>query len=117
MPDPSVWAVAGCGVFLIAFMKGAFGGGFAIIGIPLLSLVMDPVTAGTLLAPLFVAMDLCALYYWRPQTWSKIDLTWLLPGLVTGIGLGFLTIRIASGQSIAIIMAVIIPGYIGLWIR
>jgi uncharacterized membrane protein YfcA len=117
MPDLSVWAVAGCGVFLIAFMKGAFGGGFAIIGIPLLSLVMDPVTAGTLLAPLFVAMDLCALYYWRPQTWSKIDLIWLLPGLVTGIGLGFLTIRIASGQSIAIIMAVIILGYIGLWIR
>lgn len=29
--------VAFAGVFLIAFMRGAFGGGFAIIGIPLLS--------------------------------------------------------------------------------
>jgi hypothetical protein len=29
-------------------MKGAFGGGFSIVGIPLLSLVMDPVTAGGL---------------------------------------------------------------------
>ena len=48
------------GVFVIAFMKGGFGGGFA-IGIPLLALVMDPLTAGALLAPLFVAMDLCAL--------------------------------------------------------
>src|SRR6201995_5538137 len=44
------------GVFLICFMKGAFGGGFAIVGIPLLSIVMDPVTAGGLLAPLFIAM-------------------------------------------------------------
>ena len=45
-------AVALAGTFLIAFMKGAFGGGFAIIGIPLLSLAMDPLTAGALLAPL-----------------------------------------------------------------
>src|SRR5689334_13068761 len=53
--------VAFAGVFLIGFMRGAFGGGFAIIGIPLLSMVMDPVTAGGLLAPLFIAMDLFAL--------------------------------------------------------
>jgi uncharacterized membrane protein YfcA len=52
------------GVFLICFMKGAFGGGFSIVGIPLLSIVMDPVTAGGLLAPLFIAMDLFALLYW-----------------------------------------------------
>src|SRR5262245_40540840 len=44
--------VAFAGVFLICFMRGAFGGGFGIVGIPVLSLVMDPVTAGGLLAPL-----------------------------------------------------------------
>ena len=38
--------IAFAGVFLICFMKGAFGGGFSIVGIPLLSFVMDPVTAG-----------------------------------------------------------------------
>lgn len=60
--------IAFASVFVIAFMRGAFGGGFAIIGIPLLSLVMDPVTAGGLLAPLFIAMDLFALRYWKPST-------------------------------------------------
>ena len=29
--------IAFSGVFLICFMKGAFGGGFSIVGIPLLS--------------------------------------------------------------------------------
>src|SRR6476660_3437689 len=58
--------IAFAGVFLICFMKGAFGGGFSIVGIPLLSIVMDPVTAGGLLAPLFIAMDLFALRYWKP---------------------------------------------------
>jgi uncharacterized membrane protein YfcA len=51
MLDPLSILVAALGMFLIAFMQGAFGGGFAIIGIPLLSLVMEPITAGAVLAP------------------------------------------------------------------
>jgi uncharacterized protein len=80
--------VAFAGVFLISFMRGAFGGGFAILGIPLLSIVIDPVTADGLLAPLFIAMDLFTLRYWKPSTWSRPDLVLLLPGLVIGIGFG-----------------------------
>ena len=75
-------------------MKGAFGGGFSIVGIPLLSIVMDPVTAGGLLAPLFIAMDLFALRYWKPSTWSKPDLVLLLPGLVVGIALGYAAVSL-----------------------
>ncbi|MBR8657797.1 TSUP family transporter [Achromobacter sp. Marseille-Q0513] len=82
--DVQVVAVALLAVGVIGFMKGAFGGGFAIIGIPLLALVMDPIAAGSLLAPLFVAMDVFALRYWRPRTWSRPDLLWLLPGLLAG---------------------------------
>jgi uncharacterized protein len=108
--------VAFAGVFLICFMKGAFGGGFAIIGIPLLSIVMDPVTAGGLLAPLFIAMDLYALRYWKPSTWSKPDLLLLLPGLVIGIGLGYLLFRVLDHRAIAIVMAAITLIFVGLWL-
>jgi len=103
------------GVFLIAFMKGAFGGGFAIIGIPLLALVMDPLTAGALLAPLFVAMDLFALQYWRPSTWSKPDLKVLLPSLILGIGLGYVALRILDARAGAIVMALITLAFTLLW--
>ncbi len=102
--------VAFAGVFLICFMKGAFGGGFSIVGIPLLSMVMDPVTAGGLLAPLFIAMDLFALRYWKPSTWSKPDLVLLLPGLVIGIGFGYLVFRFLDHRAIAIVMAAITAG-------
>ena len=88
--------IAFASVFLISFMRGAFGGGFAIVGIPLLSTVMDPVTAGGLLAPLFVAMDLYALRYWKASTWSKPDLALLVPALVLGIGCGYLLFRIGD---------------------
>jgi uncharacterized membrane protein YfcA len=109
--------IAFAGVFVIAFMRGAFGGGFAIIGIPLLSLVMDPVTAGGLLAPLFIAMDLFALRYWKPSTWSKPDLVLLLPGLVTGIGFGYLAFRFLDHRAIELLMAVVTLIFVGLWVR
>src|SRR5215470_5987877 len=107
--------VAFAGVFLICFMKGAFGGGFSIVGIPLLSMVMDPVTAGGLLAPLFIAMDLFALRYWKPSTWSKPDLVLLLPGLVTGIAFGYLLFRILDHRAISIVMAAITLMFVALW--
>ncbi|WP_377159304.1 sulfite exporter TauE/SafE family protein [Roseateles sp. UC29_93] len=107
--------VAFAGVFLICFMKGAFGGGFAIVGIPLLSIVMDPVTAGGLLAPLFIAMDLFSLRYWKPSTWSRPDLQLLVPGLVVGIGAGYLLFRVLDHRAIAILMAVITLVFVGLW--
>ncbi|WP_445682306.1 sulfite exporter TauE/SafE family protein [Radicibacter daui] len=107
--------VAVAGVFLICFMRGAFGGGFAIIGILLLSTVMDPVTAGGLLAPLLVVIDLFALRYYKPSTWSKPDLVLLLPGLVVGIGLGYLLFRFLDHRAISIVMAVITLAFVGLW--
>lgn len=108
--------IAFAGVFLICFMKGAFGGGFSIVGIPLLSFVMDPVTAGGLLAPLFIAMDLFALRYWKPSTWSKPDLLLLVPGLVIGIGLGYLLFRALDHRAVAIVMAVVTLIFVGLWL-
>ncbi|WP_227461061.1 sulfite exporter TauE/SafE family protein [Cupriavidus pauculus] len=104
------------GVFLICFMKGAFGGGFAIVGIPLLSLVMDPVSAGGLLAPLFIAMDLFSLRYWKPSTWSRPDLLLLVPGLVVGIGVGYLLFRVLDHRAISIVMAVVTLSFVGLWL-
>ena len=113
--DLATSVVALAGVFLIAFMKGAFGGGFAIIGIPLLSLVMDPLTAGGLLAPLFVVMDIFALRYWRPSTWSKPDLVVLVPCLVVGIGVGYFALRLLDGRAVAIAVALITLAFSALW--
>src|SRR6476620_542201 len=108
--------IAFAGVFLICFMKGAFGGGFSIVGIPLLSVVMDPVTAGGLLAPLFIAMDLFALRYWKPSTWSKPDLMRLLSGLLVGIGCCYVLFRFRDHRAIAIVMAAITLLFVGLWL-
>jgi uncharacterized membrane protein YfcA len=113
--DPITIAVAFAVVFLISFTKGALGGGFAIIGIPLLALVMDPITAGALLAPLFCVMDLVALRYWRPSTWSKPDLIVLVPTLLIGMGLGYLFIGFADRRFVAIAIAIITLTFAVMW--
>ncbi|WP_461357285.1 sulfite exporter TauE/SafE family protein [Bradyrhizobium sp. USDA 4454] len=115
LPAPFVLAIALAGVFLIAFMKGAFGGGFAIVGIPLLSLAMDPIAAGALLAPLFVVMDITALRFWRPNTWSRADLVMLLPALVIGIGLGYFVLRDLDRHAVEIVMGVVTLAFAALW--
>ena len=113
--DPLSFILAEAGAFSIAFMKGAFGGGFAIVGIPLLSLAMDPIAAGALLAPLFIIMDLMALRYWRPATWSRPDLQVLLPGLLGGIAVGYLAIRQLDRHAVEIAIALITLAFTGLW--
>src|SRR3954454_3153240 len=115
MPGLFTLAIALSGVFLIAFMKGAFGGGFAIVGIPLLSLAMDPIVAGALLAPLFIAVDLTALRYWRPATWSRPDLQVLLPALVVGIAVGYLAIRRLDRHAVEVTIALITLAFSGRW--
>jgi hypothetical protein len=115
MPGPFTLATAIAGVFLIAFMKGAFGGGFAIVGIPLLSLAMDPIAAGALLAPLFIVMDVTALRYWRPNTWSRVDLAMLLPALVVGVGLGYFVLRDLDRHAVEIVMGLVTLAFAATW--
>ena len=107
MVDPLTLAVAALCVLIISFTKGAFGGGFAIIGIPLLALVMDPLVAGAFLAPLFCVGDVVALRYWRPSTWSRPDLQILVPAQLAGMGLGFLALNVANRSFFAIAIALI----------
>jgi uncharacterized membrane protein YfcA len=87
--DPALYLVGLPTVFLIGMSKGAFGGGLAILGVPLLSLVMSPLDAAITVAPLVSFMDIFAIGSFGPISWSKKDLAWILPALVVGIGLGY----------------------------
>jgi uncharacterized protein len=107
MVDPLTLVVVTLCVFIISFTKGAFGGGFAILGIPLLALVMDPLVAGAFLAPLYCIGDVVALRYWRPSTWSRPDLQILVPSQLVGMGFGFLVLNIADRSFFAITIALL----------
>src|SRR5688572_23019984 len=89
LTDPLFYFVGLSAVLIMALSKGAFGGGLAIVGVPMLSLVMSPIEAAIVVAPLVSFMDFFALNSFGPKTWSKPDLAWLAPGLLVGIALGY----------------------------
>jgi uncharacterized membrane protein YfcA len=113
--DPAAIAAALSGVFIIAFMKGSFGGGAATVGIPLLALAMDPLTAGALLAPLLVFMDLFALRYFTPSTWSMKDLARLMPAMILGIAVGYFALRLMNRHMAEIAIAVTTLAFTAQW--
>lgn len=86
--DPWFYVVGYGAILLMAFGRGAFGGGFAVIGVPILALVVDPLTASAMMAPIGSASDPFALWAFPPRHWSRPDLVWLAPGMLIGLGLG-----------------------------
>lgn len=87
--DPLFYLVGLTTIFIVSVGKGAFGGGLAILGVPLLSLVLPPLDAAIVVAPLVTFMDFFAFGSFGKKTWSKPDLVWLAPALLVGIALGY----------------------------
>jgi hypothetical protein len=88
--DPLLYVVGWATTLVIAIGKSAFGGGLAILGIPMLAIVADPLDAAIMVALLVSSMDLMALQSFGRETWSKPDLVGLLPALAVGIVIGYL---------------------------
>src|SRR5262249_36517907 len=60
-------------------------------------------------------MDLFSLRYWKPTTWSRPDLRLLVPGLMVGIGVGYVLFKVLDHRAIAIVMAAVTLLFVGLW--
>lgn len=113
--DPAFWLIGGATIALIAFSKGAFGGGAASIGVPMLSLFIDPIGAAIIVAPLVSVMDMFTLRAFGPSSWSKPDLAVLLPGLIIGLALGWLMFDRADPRLIGLVIGVVSLGFALHW--
>lgn len=105
--DVMFYAVGFAATFLMGLGKGAFGGGLAILGIPLLALVMDPIQAAIVTALLIAFMDFFALGSFPRNAWSTPDLVWLMPGLLAGLFVGFLVFEWVDRRLVALVIAII----------
>lgn len=105
--DPTFWMIGLTTIGLIAFSKGAFGGGAASLGVPMLSVFIDPMGAAILVAPLVSLMDMFTLRSFGPKSWSMPDLAALLPGLLLGLAFGWLLFEHVDGRIVGLLIALI----------
>jgi uncharacterized protein len=104
LPDPIFFAAAIPAVALVGLSKGGLGGAFALIGVPLLALVVSPVDAAAIFLPILIVMDIVALYSWRHYTDRTLFLR-ILPGGLLGIAFGWLTSAMVPPDALRFVIA------------
>lgn len=94
---------------LAASLVGMGKGGVPIVGmlsVPLMALVMNPVTAAGMLLPVYVASDMFGLYAYR-HAFDRRVLAVFLPGAVVGIGIGWATASLVPEAAVTLLVGVI----------
>ena len=104
--DPWFYAAAIPAVIVVGLAKGGLGGAMALLGVPILALVMPPVQAAAILLPVLVIMDIVSLWAWR-GIWDGKTLVYMLPGALAGIGIGWLTAAIVTPGHVRLIVGVV----------
>ncbi|MDY0011854.1 MAG: sulfite exporter TauE/SafE family protein [Rhodocyclaceae bacterium] len=110
--DAGGWIVAAVAVLVTGISKAGLGGALGGLAVPLMALWLGPAQAAAVMLPILILMDLVGLKAYRDQ-WSATDLGALLPGALTGIGLGSLAFGVmpaglvkAAIGAIAVVFAI-----------
>ncbi len=76
------------------------------LGVPVLALVISPVTAAGLLLPVYVASDMFGLYAYR-HAFDRRVLAIMLPGMVLGVGIGWATAHLVPEWAVTALVGAI----------
>jgi uncharacterized membrane protein YfcA len=105
---------------LAALFVGLSKGGLPAIGmlsVPILSLLMSPVKAATLLLPIYVLTDLYGIWLYR-KDYSARNLKILLPAGIAGVMIGWSSAAWLPDRSIAIMIGFMGIGFcLNTWLR
>ncbi|MDF0544360.1 sulfite exporter TauE/SafE family protein [Sphingobium sp. H39-3-25] len=75
-------------VIISGLAKGGFSGVGA-LAMPIMALGIDPVRGAAILLPILIVQDAVSVWAFR-RTWDALVLKVMLPGMATGVGLGYL---------------------------
>jgi uncharacterized protein len=105
------WTLAVMAAMLVGMGKGGLPG-VGMLGVPLLSLVISPVTAAGLLLPIYVVSDLFGLYAYR-RNFNRRVLVIMMAGMTVGVGLGWATASITSERLVTAMVGLIGVAFAG----
>lgn len=104
--DPSIYLAAIPAVMLVGLTKGGMGEALALMGVPILAMVVSPVQAAAILLPILIVSDIVSLWIWRHHN-DRRTLIFLLPGGIFGIALGWATSAYVPRDALRLIIGLI----------
>lgn len=105
MDGITFWAIASLAAFCIGLSKGG-AAAFGTLAVPLMSLVISPLTAAGLLLPVFIFSDVFGVWAYRSHVnWRVVKIAVI--GVVAGTSIGWATARIVSEDHVRILIGVI----------
>lgn len=104
--NPWFYVAGIAAVLIVGVAKGGLGGGVAIVGVPLMAVVVSPAQAAAILLPILMVMDALALRgYWAE--WDTRNLKILLPAALIGTVLGMVTFGSLSADGLRVLVALV----------
>lgn len=104
--DPAFLAAGAAATLLTGISKGGFGGGIGGIAVPILALVISPLQAVGVMAPVLIAMDVLGIWFYRAQVDGRL-MRIILPAGLVGTALGWALFRMMSDDWIRILLGII----------
>ena len=114
--DSAYLPYAALGAVLVGLSKGGLPS-TGTLAVPILSLVMSPIKAATLLLPIYVISDAVGVWLYR-KNFSLWNLKVLIPAGVFGVFVGWLTASIIPEQMVTLLIGVIGVAFcLNTWLR
>jgi len=104
--DPWFYLPALPAILIAGISKGGFGGGIALVAVPLLALVIPPAQAAAIMLPILILMDAIGVVAYR-RLFDVAALRVMLPGAILGIALGGVAFDVLSAAALRLIIGAI----------
>ncbi|TCD11441.1 sulfite exporter TauE/SafE family protein [Oricola cellulosilytica] len=114
--DPVFYALAVPAVIFVGMSKGGFGGAMALLGVPMMALVVSPVAAAAIMLPILIVMDMVGLWTWRGH-FDRQTLKIMLPAGVLGIGIGWLTAAWVTADHVRLLVGIVALAFVADYVR
>lgn len=107
--DPTFFAAMVPAVILMGLSKGGFSG-LGLLSLPLMALVVSPVTAAAIMLPLLISQDVVTVWSYRRE-FDRRNLAVLAPGALLGVLAGYLLAAKVSDAAVGFAVGVISVGF------
>ena len=104
--EPIFYLAAAPALIVVGISKGGFGGGLALVGVPVMSLVIPPAQAAAIILPILIVMDAVGVHAYR-RWFDRHAMLVMIPGAALGIALGGFAFGYLDAQSMRLIVGTI----------